>query len=49
MKDWFRHSPVRSLVDMHIPDRDGFMDDFDPAVFAENMKRSGASAAYIDA
>ena len=49
MKDWFRHGAVRSLVDMHIPNADGYMDAFDPARFAENMKRSGASAAYIDA
>ncbi|MBQ9543590.1 MAG: beta-galactosidase trimerization domain-containing protein [Clostridia bacterium] len=49
MKDWFYHSAVRSLVDMHIPNGDGYMDSFDPAVFAENMKRSGATAAYVDA
>lgn len=49
MKYWFEKDPVRALVDMHIPNGDGYMDEFDPEEYAENISRSGASAVYIDA
>ena len=44
MKYWFEKDPVRALVDMHVPNCDGYMDDFDPEIYAENISRSGASA-----
>ena len=47
MKKWYQTELIRSLVDMHIPDGDGYLDRFDPKVYAENVKRSGATVAYI--
>lgn len=47
MKKWYTNTPVRNLVDMHIPNGEGYLEKFDPAAYAENVKRSGASVAYI--
>lgn len=47
MEKWYHHNPVRSLVDMHIPNGEGYLGKFDPVRYAENVKRSGATAAYI--
>ncbi len=47
MKDWFKTSIMRNLVDMHIPNGEGFLDKFDPKKYAENVKKSGADVAYV--
>ena len=47
MEKWYHHNPVRSLVDMHIPNGEGYLGKFDPVRYAENVKRSGATVAYI--
>ena len=47
MKKWYQRSIVRSLVDMHIPNEEGYLDKFDPKKYAECVKRSGATVAYI--
>lgn len=47
MNNWFRTDLIRGFADMHIPNREGFLDKYDPAVYAENMKRAGAQAVYI--
>ena len=44
---WYKHAQIRNLVDMHIPNGEGYLDKFDPAIYAENVKKSGADAAYI--
>lgn len=47
MNNWFRTDLIRGFADMHIPNREGFLEKYDPAVYAENMKRAGAQAVYI--
>ncbi len=47
MEKWYKSSLIRNLVDMHIPNRDGFLEKFDPVKYAENVKKSGADTAYI--
>lgn len=47
MQKWYQKELVRSLVDMHIPNGDGYLDNFDPKKYAENVKKSGATVAYI--
>ena len=47
MKNWYKKELVRNLVDMHIPNGDGMLEKFDPAVYAANIKKSGATVAYI--
>lgn len=47
MEKWYQKSIIRSLVDMHIPNGDGYLDKFDPKKYAENVKKSGATVAYI--
>ena len=47
MNQWYKKDFFRNLVDMHIPNGEGYLDKFDPAKYAENIKRSGASVAYI--
>lgn len=49
MEKWYHHNPVRSLVDMHIPNGEGYLASFDPVRYAENVKRSGATVAYLSA
>lgn len=49
MEQWYHHHPIRSLVDMHIPNGEGYLSQFDPARYAENVKRSGATVAYLSA
>lgn len=44
---WYKKSLIRNLVDMHIPNGDGYLDKFDPKKYAENVKKSGATVAYI--
>ncbi len=45
--EWYKHNFFRNLVDMHIPNGEGLLEKFDPAAYAANIKRSGATAAYI--
>ena len=47
MSSWYKKELIRNLVDMHIPNGDGYLEKFDPAVYAENIKKSGATVAYI--
>lgn len=47
MGKWFSSSQIRNLVDMHIPNGEGYLEKFDPVKYAENVKRSGATTAYI--
>jgi len=47
MQKWYQKELVRSLVDMHIPNGEGYLDNFDPKKYAENVKKSGATVAYI--
>ena len=47
MNEWFKTSVMRNLVDMHIPNGEGLLDKFDPKVYAENIKKSGADVAYV--
>ncbi len=49
MNNWFKKDFFRTLVDQHIPDFEGAMEKFDPEVYAENMARTGAKAAYVSA
>ena len=44
---WYKNSQIRNLVDMHIPNGDGYLDKFDPAKYAENVKKTGATTAYL--
>ena len=39
MKKWYQKELVRSLVDMHIPNIEGSLDNFDPIKYAENVKK----------
>ena len=47
MNDWYKRELIRNLVDMHIPNGEGYLEKFSPAKYAENIKNSGASVAYI--
>ena len=49
MEKWYKKHQVRSLVDMHIPNGEGYMEKYDPARYAENVKKSGATCAYLAA
>ena len=44
---WYKNSQIRNLVDMHIPNGEGYLDKFDPAKYAENVKKTGATTAYL--
>ena len=47
MNKWYARDILRNLVDMHIPNGDGYLEKFDAKKYAENVKKSGASVAYI--
>ncbi len=47
MQPWYKRNQIRNLVDMHIPNREGYLEKFDPVKYAENVKKSGATCAYI--
>ena len=47
MSAWYKKELIRNLVDMHIPNGEGYLEKFSPAKYAENIKNSGASVAYI--
>ena len=47
MIPWYKRNQIRNLVDMHIPNGEGYLEKFDPAAYAENVKKSGATCAYI--
>lgn len=47
MNQWFKKDILRNLVDMHIPNGEGYLDKFDAAKYAANVKKSGATVAYI--
>lgn len=47
MKPWYQRNQIRNLVDMHIPNEKGYLDQFDPVTYAENVKKSGATCAYV--
>ena len=47
MQKWYERSLFRNLVDMHIPNGDGYLESFDPEQYAENVQHSGATVAYI--
>ncbi len=47
--DWIKKDFFRTLVDQHIPDFEGAMEKFDPEHYADCMKKTGASAAYVSA
>ena len=47
MNDWYKRELIRNLVDMHIPNGEGYLERFSPAKYAENIKNSGASVAYV--
>ncbi|MBE6596656.1 MAG: hypothetical protein E7641_03200 [Ruminococcaceae bacterium] len=47
MEKWYKSSLIRNLVDMHIPNGDGYLEKFDPVKYADNIKKSGADTAYI--
>jgi len=47
MNNWIKTDLIRGFADMHIPNGEGYLDKYDPAVYAENMKRAGAQAVYI--
>ena len=44
---WYKNSQIRNLVDMHIPNGEGYLEKFDSAKYAENVKKSGATTAYL--
>ncbi len=44
---WYKASQIRNLVDMHIPNGEGYLEKFDPAKYAENVKKTGAITAYL--
>jgi len=44
---WYKKELIRNLVDMHIPNGEGYLEKFDPAKYAQNIKNSGATVAYI--
>ena len=47
MIPWYKRNQIRNLVDMHIPNGEGYLEKFDPATYAENVKKSGATCAYV--
>lgn len=47
MEKWYKSSLVRNLVDMHIPSGEGYLKNFSPERYAENVKKSGADTAYV--
>jgi len=47
MEKWYKKELIRNLVDMHIPNGEGYLEKFDPVTYAENVKKSGATVAYI--
>lgn len=47
MNNWYKKDIFRNLVDMHIPNGDGYLEKFDPSAYADNIARSEASVAYI--
>lgn len=47
MNQWYKKDILRNLVDMHIPNGEGYLEKFDAKKYAENIKKSGASVAYI--
>lgn len=47
MNKWYKKDILRNLVDMHIPNGDGYLDKFDAVKYAANIKKSGASVAYV--
>ena len=49
MKNWIKRDFFRTLVDQHIPNIPGAFEQFDADVYADNMKKTGASAAYVAA
>ncbi len=45
---WYKKSNFRNLVDMHITNIDDqLLSEFDPEVYAENMKIAGFDSAYV--
>ncbi len=49
MKNWIKRDFFRTLVDQHIPNIDGAFEQFDADVYADNMKKTGATASYVAA
>ena len=47
MQKWYKKELFRNLVDMHIPNEEGYLEKFNPKKYAENVKKSGATVAYI--
>jgi len=49
LKNWIKRDFFRTLVDQHIANVEGAFEQFDPEVYADNMKKTGATASYVAA
>ena len=49
MKNWIKRDFFRTLVDQHIPNIEGAFEQFDADAYADNMKKTGATASYVAA
>ena len=47
MKEWYRESYFRNLVDMHIPSGEGNLENFDAEKYADCMELAGVDTAYV--
>lgn len=44
---WYKRSMFRNLVDMHIPNGEGNLEEFDPEQYARCMETAGVETAYV--
>ncbi|MBR7122953.1 MAG: alpha-L-fucosidase [Oscillospiraceae bacterium] len=44
---WYKRSMFRNLVDMHIPNGEGYLEEFDPEQYAKCMEIAGVETAYV--
>ena len=47
INNWYRTDLIRGFADMHIPNGEGNLEQYDPEVYADNIVRAGAKATYI--
>lgn len=47
MRPWYQKNYFRCLVDMHIPNGEGNLEDFDAEAYADNMQKAGVETAYV--
>lgn len=47
MQKWYQKELFRNLVDMHIPNGEGYLEKFDPEKYAKAVQNAGATVAYL--